>query len=263
MYTNSLVNALTMEWWNLLILVIAGAIAGFINSMAGAGSLITLPALMLTGLPADVANGTNRVGILVQSFTSYMGYRKAGVGGFGRSYLLMIPMCIGAVIGALVVGNISSDTLNRIVIGVMLLTAVLVFIQPAKWAKPLGDVPTKLVKNPWAWLAIFITGFYAGFIQVGSNFILLIMLVLWGNFDILHANAFKQIVQLAFTILVLPIFCINGKVAVIQGLILSAGTLIGSWTGSLLAVKKGAKFVRWLILAAVVLYAIRQIVARI
>ena len=82
-----------MEWWRLLILLVAGAIAGFINSMAGGGSLVTLPMLMLYGLPPDAANGTNRLGILVQAITSFVDYHRSGVKVNGRTSLLLIPLC--------------------------------------------------------------------------------------------------------------------------------------------------------------------------
>lgn len=249
-----------MEWGKLFVLLLSGVAAGFINSMAGGGSLLTLPALMLVGLPPDVANGTNRLGILVQSITSYIDYRRSGIKGFGRNFLFLIPLCVGAIAGALTVDYVPNEYLNYIIVAAMLLAASSLFIQPSKWSKPIGSVPTTFVRNPLAWIAIMMVGFYAGFIQVGANFMVLTILVLWGGFDLLHANAFKQLAQLAFTLLVLPIFIANGNVSWFPGLFLAVGSAIGAWIGARLAVKRGAKLVRWLLLASIVAFAIKQVV---
>ena len=249
-----------MEWWRLLILLVAGAIAGFINSMAGGGSLVTLPMLMLYGLPPDAANGTNRLGILVQAITSFVDYHRSGVKVNGRTSLLLIPLCAGACAGALTVNYVPHASLNLVIVCVMLLSASFLFIQPSKWNRPLGSLSTTFVRNPLAWISLLVAGFYAGFIQVGVNFVILIILVFWGGFDLLHANAFKQLAQFAFTLLILPVFIANGKVAWLPGLFLSCGSAIGSWVGAHLAVKKGAKLVRWLLVIAIVIFAIKQII---
>lgn len=251
-----------MEWWLYLVLLGAGAASGFINSMAGGGSLLTLPALMLAGLPADVANGTNRIGILVQSITGFADYRRSGVKGFGLNYLLLVPLCAGSLLGALAVGFVPNEALGYVIIAVILLASCCLFVQPAKWAKPLGQVSDRLARTPAVWAVMVAIGFYAGFIQVASGFLVLIVLVLWGSFDVLHANAFKLLTQLTFTLLVFPIFIANGKVAWMPGLFLSLGSIMGSWIGARLAVKKGSKLVRWLLVASIAVFAAREIYNR-
>lgn len=251
-----------MEWWLHLVLLGAGAASGFINSMAGGGSIVVLPALMLAGLPPDVANGTNRIGILVQSVTAYSDFHRLGIRGFGNAYLLLIPVGAGAIAGAITVRYVPNVALNYVIAGVMVLAASFLFIKPSRWARPEMEVPRGFAQNPLVWLAMLGVGFYAGFIQVGSNFIVLIILVLWGGFDLLHANAFKLAIQMAFTLIALPIFIFNGTIAWLPGIALTAGSVIGSWIGARLAVKKGVKLVRWLLFVTVILFAIKQIADR-
>lgn len=251
-----------MEWWLHLVLLGAGAAAGFINSMAGGGSIVVLSALMLAGLPPDVANGTNRISILVQSVTAYSDFRRLGVRGFGDTYLLMIPICAGAIAGALAVGYVPNAVLDYVIVGVMVLAASFLFVRPSRWARAQMEVPPGFSRNPLVWLSMAAVGFYAGFIQVGSNFVVLIILVLWGGFDLLHANAFKLLLQMAFTLIALPVFILNGTVAWLPGIALSVGSVLGSWLGARVAVKSGVKLVRWLLFVAVILFAAKEIGGR-
>lgn len=251
-----------MEWWTHLVLFGAGAASGFINSMAGGGSIIVLPALMLAGLAPDVANGTNRIGILVQSVTAYADFRRLGVRDFKNAYLLLIPVCIGAIVGALTVRHVPNTALNYVIAGVMVLAASFLFIKPSQWVRPQMEVPSGFSRTPLVWLSMLLLGFYAGFIQVGANFIALIILVLWGGFDLLHANAFKLLIQTAFTLIALPVFIASGKIAWIPGIALSLGAIGGAWIGARMAVKRGVKLVRVLLFVVVLLFAVKQIAER-
>ena len=98
-----------MEWYVYPAIVLAGFFSGFINTVAGSGSLITLPLLMALGLPANVANGTNRIGILLQNVVGTASYHKQKVLDFRGSMKLVIPAVAGSVIGARIAVDINEE----------------------------------------------------------------------------------------------------------------------------------------------------------
>lgn len=252
-----LANRCGVDYWSYAIVPLAGALAGFINAMAGSGSLLTLPALMVAGLDSGVANGANRIGILLQSATSFATYWRKGVRGFLPIMPLALPAMLGGIGGALFAVRVPSEVLDR-VIGVLLLAMVgLMFFDSSRWKGEARPVDCAMLRRPWLWVAFVGIGFYGGFIQVGSNFFILLALIYLGGMDLLHANAFKLLVQLAFTVVVLPIYIYHGRVHWPLALLLSAGSMLGAWIGVNVAVRGGGKLIRWVIIAVVSLFAVR------
>ena len=122
-----------MEWYIYAALVVAGVIAGFINTLAGSGSLLTLPLLMFIGLPPTVANATNRIGVLLQSAVGAASFRHQKVFEFRESLWFVIPSVVGSVIGALIASGFN-EQLMRIIIGVLLLFMFfMILYKPEKW----------------------------------------------------------------------------------------------------------------------------------
>lgn len=247
-----------MEWWGYAILFIAAFLAGVINSIAGSGSLLTLPALMLLGVPAPVANGTNRLAMLSQAIASVLNYRRHGIKDFGTGYWLVLPPSLGAAVGAYLALDIGEGLLRWILLGVMVVMVVLLFVDVKRWFTPVGSVPQGFARNPWVWVVLFLVGCYAGFVQVGSNYFVLFILVLWGHMDVHHANSLKLLVQCCFTVVALPFFISGGLVNWSIGLLMALGSGLGAWLGSFLALRLGMGFVRWVIVAAVLAFAVRQ-----
>lgn len=249
-----------MEWWSYPLVFLAGLGAGLINAMAGSGSLLTLPVLMLVGLPATVANGTNRLAMLTQAIASVLSYRRAGIRASGSSYWLVVPPGIGAIIGANLALSISDEILKWILVAIMLLMTVLLFVNTGRWLGGSSEADDRFVRNPLVWLVLFAIGLYAGFIQVGSNYFVLFLLVLWGGYDLHHANALKLVIQLCFTVLALPIFVLGGLVHWGLGLSCAGGSALGAWIGARLAVKRGVRFVRLLLVITVVVFTAKQLI---
>ena len=102
-----------MEIWHFPVVFIVGVVAGAINTLAGGGSLITLPVLIFLGLPATMANGTNRLAITVQSVLAVAGFKKKGVSDFKSSLLMSLPALAGALVGAQIAVDISDVLSNR------------------------------------------------------------------------------------------------------------------------------------------------------
>ena len=121
-----------MELWQFLVIFTVGVVAGVINTLAGGGSLITLPMLIFLGLPATVANGTNRLAITVQSMLAVAGFKRKGVSNFKLSFLMSLPALIGAIIGAQLAVDVSDILFKRILAVVMILVLGLILWNPIR-----------------------------------------------------------------------------------------------------------------------------------
>lgn len=235
-----------------LALVAIGAVTAFINMMAGGGSALTLPLLMFLGLPANVANGTNRIAILAQSISGVHVFHKKKVLNYKTDYRLTIPAIIGSLAGALFAVEIDENILRKVIGALMVMMLLLVVFKPEMWLK---DQAGKTEARPTV-LQYFIflcIGFYGGFIQMGVGFFLLAGLVLGSGQNLVKANAVKVFITLVFTVFSIGIFLWHGQVDVLAGLLLAAGSIAGAWLGAHFMVKKGAKYVRYVLLAAMVL----------
>ncbi len=238
-----------MEWYLVLAIVSVGVIVGFINTLAGSGSLLSLPLLMFLGLPATTANGTNRIGILFQSITAVAGFRKHKILSLSNGRPLWIAATIGVIPGAIFASQLN-DEIMKIVIGVLLiLMFFMILYKPKRWLQ--GSI-NSTQKHGLAQLIIFFgIGLYGGFIQAGVGFFLLSGLVLSAGYDLVKANAIKVLIVFLYTPITLIIFWLNDDIAIVPGLLLGLGNIVGAWIATKIAVEKGARFVRWLLLLAI------------
>lgn len=247
-----------MEPLTVLLLLGGGLLAGFVNTVAGGGSVVTLPILIEgVGLPATVANGTNRVAILLQNVAAVAGYRRGGALDVRRVLPLVPATVLGAVAGAWIATGIPPEALKRVFAGVIVLVALTVLLRPARW---LGGGDRRL-REPWRSLAFFGIGVYAGFVQAGVGFLLLAGLVLGSGFDLVKGNAAKVLLVLLATPLALLLFARAQQVDLAAGLVLAAGNVTGALIASALAVKKGAGWIRWVLVVAAVGAALRMLLA--
>lgn len=243
-----------MDWYIYPAIIAAGFFAGFINTLAGSGSLITLPLLIFLGLPANVANGTNRIGVLLQNVVAVGSFHGQQVMDWRRGLILSIPAVIGSVIGAQIAVNLDETMMRRAIGALMVVMLVVIWVRPQHWLEgrpELADKPFGWVQ----WLIFFAIGVYGGFIQAGVGIFLLAALVLSAGYDLVRANAVKVLIVLLFTISALGVFMFNQQVVWSIGLILAVGQMLGAWVAARMAVKRGAVFVRWLLIAVIVVSA--------
>ncbi len=242
--------------WNLLLLVIAGIFAGFINTLAGSGSLITLPFLMFLGLPANVANGTNRIAIFLQSLVGTASFKSKKVFTIREGIWYSLPSIIGAIIGAKIAVEINEQVME-IVIGIlMILMFFLMLFLPKAWTKPAADN----IKHKPGFIQIiilFLIGLYGGFIQAGVGIFLIAGLVLGAGFDLIKANAVKLLIVTVYTAFALLVFILDDKVDYQFGFILAAGNIIGTLIATKLSVKKGITFVKYVLLTVILASALQ------
>ncbi|MEW6776981.1 MAG: sulfite exporter TauE/SafE family protein [Bdellovibrionota bacterium] len=236
---------------NLFLLVVAGVGSGFMNTLAAGGSLLTLPALMLLGLPADYANGTNRVSVLAQSISTVLGFHEAGKFEVKAASLLLAPTAVGAAGGSLLASSLPADLLKPILLAAMVGMSLLMILRPASFSPPAGVIPKTLRERPDAILWLFLLGFYAGFAQAGVGFLALLILGPILRYDLLRANALKIFLSGVFGIVPLGIFLLAGKVLWAPGAILAVATVVGSRLGVGYALKADERAIRWVLLACV------------
>lgn len=247
-----------MEYKDLL-LILVGIVTGFINTVAGGGSVIILPVLILFfGLPAGVANGTNRIGILMQTMFSFWGFQSKGISPFvlgkKKSTIIGIITLIGAVIGSKIVIDIPEAVFTKILSFVMVGVLILTFWKP-KPPKLLQDQP-KLAYIITV-IVFFIIGMYAGFIQAGTGLLLILAMSILNNLSLVKANALKTIIAFIFTIGTISVFAYHNQINYLYGFLLGIGNALGGWTASRWSVKKGDKAIKIFMMVAVSLMAIK------
>lgn len=238
----------------ILILVVAGIITGFINTLAGGGSIVSLSVLMLLGLPAGVANGTNRLAILMQTLTATGSFKKFKMLDTRKGLVLAIPSVLGSIAGAWIASDINEQIIEKSIAVILLMMVFFILFRPEFWLKgkkSLQEKPVSLLQ-----IAIFFfIGIYGGYLQVGVGYFLLAGLVLGAGYDLVKANALKVMLVLLYTPFVLAVFILNKQVNYEYGLVLSAGSVAGAFMASHLAVKRGVVFVQWFIVIDILLTA--------
>jgi len=261
------------EWAVVPVLFLVGVVSGALNVVAGGGSFLTLPVLIFLGLPASVANGTNRVGIWLQNAGAVWGFDRHRVLAWRWAAWAAVPATAGAALGtwgALVVSDEAfRKTLAFLMVAISLWTLLDPFgrraAETGDRAVPGGPVPTGSLPGGsfpagarrWALVAgFFAVGAYGGFVQAGVGFLILAVTTL-GGLDLVRGNAVKVLSILAFTTLSLAIFVWQGKVDWPLGLALAAGSLAGGQLGVRLTVLKGHRWVKAVVTAAVVVFAVK------
>ena len=215
-----------------LLLFVGGIAAGIINTLAGNGSAITLSLLIFTGMPATVANATNRIGALVQTITAVVSLRRTPRTKFlfKDSLWFFIPSVLGSVLGAFLAVDIDPVLLKRIIGVIMLFLLGTMLYSPKKWAKPTDVSRTR--KTTLNWVLIFLTAVYGGFIQMGIGIMLLSVLVLLASYSLRDANIIKLMLALIFVVPAFIVFAATGDMVWLPGLILAAGQGIGALIGA-------------------------------
>jgi uncharacterized membrane protein YfcA len=243
-----------MEWYFYPALVLAGFAAGFINTLAGSGSAVTLPVLILLGLPANVANGTNRVAMVLQAATAEESFRRSGVLDLKGALILSVPAVVGSVIGAQMAADLNEEVMRRVIGVLMLVILAMVLLRPRRWLQ--GHLHQIAGWPDWRWLLVFVAiGVQGGFFQVGVGIFLLAGLVLGLDYDLVRANAVKVAINVSLTAASLLVFLWNGQVQWVPGLILGAGAVLGAHVAARVAVEKGTVWVRKALMVIVVLAA--------
>lgn len=241
-----------MDFLNLAFLFGVGAIAGFINVNAGGGSSLTLPILYFMGLDAALANGTNRIAILVQNIFAVASFQKSKINKFKTSIQLAVFTLPGAVIGALAATKMTNVLFERI-LGIALIFIVISLFYSHSFKNK--NVPKK--KNWLIYPAMLGIGFYGGLLQIGVGFLFMAALYHLLKIDLLLVNVHKVFIVFFYTVPALLIFLFTGNVNWKYGLVLAAGNALGGWWGAHAAVKGGEKIIRIILALAIIMMAFK------
>jgi uncharacterized membrane protein YfcA len=231
-----------------------GLLAGFMNVMAGGGSLITLPVLIFLGLPVAVANGTNRFAILVQNIAAVRSFQRQGYVDARAGIAFALTTIPGAVAGALVAIRVSEGLFRGILAGVLIL-AVIGLVIPSR---PKGDVePATRSARVLAFLAMFAIGFYGGFIQAGVGFLLMLVLHQLLHIDLVRTNMHKVLIVLVFSLPALAVFIATDNVAWTPAAVLAVGNASGAVVATRVSVKGGERPIRIVVGIVLAIMAVR------
>lgn len=244
------------QWYHYVFLVGVGFVVGFINTVAGGASLISLPILIFLGLPPAVANGTNRVAIVLESAMGVLGFRSKGVSTFPFNSYLGISALFGSILGAYIAVDIKGETFNRVLAIIMLLVVVLIALKP----KVRLDAMAERLQGRYLWIAIlafFFIGIYGGFINAGIGFIIMLFLNYVNRLSLIKANATKSAVVFIYTLAALMVFALNDKINWKMGFVLAIGNGMGAWTSSRISVARGDGFIKTFLVVMVLVLAIK------
>ncbi len=244
--------------WDYVALILAGIVAGFINVMAGGGSIITVPIMMFLGVPGPIANGTNRLPIVVQNITACLTYLRHGVPKLGLILSLSLCAIPGAIAGALLGVSISVEAFNVVLAGVMGLVLILILTNAQSHE---GEVTFKTSRNRL--LAghglMVIAGFWGGFIQIGMGFILLPILHRVLGLNLVTANIHKVFIILFYTLSALLVFGNQLELLWWIGGVMALGNGVGGWLGARLTLFGGDPVIRTLLIIAITVMIVKLI----
>ena len=242
------------ELTRLALLFLLGSFAGFMNVMAGGGSTLTLPMLIFLGLDSSLANGTNRIAILIQNLSAIISFKQEHFSQFKTSLKLAAFTLPGAIIGAMVAVNISNELFKRI-LGIVMIGVIFTLVIPKSKLK---NLQADANFNPWlVYPALFGIVFYGGFIQVGVGFLLMASLHYLMKQSLVYVNMHKVFIVLIYTIPALLIFIYTDNVNWSFGLILASGNMIGAWWGAKFSVKGGEKVIKIILIVAIGLMSLK------
>jgi uncharacterized membrane protein YfcA len=229
--------------WQAALLTAVGVIAGFLNVMAGGGSLLTVPVMVFMGLPGPVANGTNRIAILAQNLSAITAFRRRGLADLRLSLSLSACAIPGAVAGALVGVRLEGVWFNRVLALVMITVMLVMHFGGQRNPAPAEHQPDR--RQLWrGHLLMIAVGFWGGFIQIGVGFLIMPVLNRVMGFDLVRTNMHKVAIVAAYTVAALLVFASQVQVLWVVGAALALGNAIGGYLGAHFSVSRGEGLIR-------------------
>lgn len=228
---------------NLIFLCVAGFFAAFIDSIAGGGGIISIPAYLLAGVPPHLALGTNKFSASCASFTSSIKFAKSGKVDFDLLKILGPFTLIGAVLGVNTVLSINANYLNTIVLVLLLFVGVYSLFSKTTGIEDNYSGLSKKHKISGILLAFFL-GFYDGFFGPGVGSFLIFGLIKIFKFDFVRAGGNGRVLNFISNIAALVMFAIRGQIDYKLGIPVAIFMAIGAKLGTKVALDRGAKLMK-------------------
>uniref|UniRef100_A0A7C5RI66 Probable membrane transporter protein n=1 Tax=Fervidobacterium thailandense TaxID=1008305 RepID=A0A7C5RI66_9BACT len=238
-----------------VLLFLGGLFSGIVNVLAGGGSFVTLPILSLFGLPPSVANGTNRIAILLQNVSATANFMKNKMLDIPLATRLLIPTMTGAILGTSIAIKIPERWLQTSLGIIFLFMAVYMMLPERKKRRKTDNNVAVLLRH----LVFFLIGIYGGYIQAGVGFFLVTALTKLEHVELKMANAMKIVLTLAFTFVSLLLFTVGKKVEIVPGMVLGAGSFIGGAVGAKLNSILGVKVIKTVLVGMMIISALLYI----
>ncbi len=244
-----------MEFWQIIILALTGILAGWLNVMAGGGSLLTVPVMLFMDLPGPVANGTNRIAILAQNITAVYAFFRKGFSDFRLSMTLSLAASVGAAGGAMLGVKLEGIWFERVLALVMVAVMLIMAMGNGKAKSTETDgEPKRLLLGH---LCMVGAGFWGGFIQIGVGFILMPILHKVMGLDLVRVNMYKVFVVLIYTFVALAIFASQLELMWWAGIGLAVGNSIGGWYGAHTTINKGEVWIKRVMYVALSVFIVK------
>lgn len=244
------------SWQILSIVFVAGLVSGFINTFAGSATAINYFLFSMLGIPLSVANGTVRLGVLMQAFATSINFYRKGKLDITKGLFISIPLTLGSIAGAEIAVNIDISVFEKLIGLVLLLLLFLLFYDSDRWIKGKAILTTHKVKF-WHFIIYTLIGVYGGFIHIGAGIFLTAAFVWISGYDLVKAAAMKLFVVLIYTPFVFAVFASNNQVEYLIGFVTGLGNLIGGLIASNLAIKKGSGFVRYMLVVFLSIFSLK------
>ncbi len=232
-----------------------GVVSGYLNVLAGGGSALVLPVLIFMGLDGALANGTNRIAILLQNISSAAEFQRSRGYPVKRVLVYSLWTLPGAVAGAFYATSVS-DELFQTILGAVIIGVVITMVLP-RGVILSGAAREGLTRSPWIYPALLVIGFYGGFVQVGVGFLFMAALYHLLRLDLVNVNMYKVLIVLVYTVPALLIFMWSGDVDWILGTVLAAGSALGGWLAVKASIRGGEKVIRIALVAALLIMGIK------
>ena len=229
------------ELWQLPLLFATGLAAGFVDSIAGGGGLITLPVLLGLGFTPQAALGTNKLQATFGSASAAWHYAEAGTVDWRDCTQGFLFAFVGAAGGALWVQQLDATILKRVIPVLIAAVALYALLKPQMGEK---DLHPRMQRGWFDVLFGMGLGLYDGFFGPGTGMFWTMAFVLGMGFNLTRATGYTKVMNFASNLSSLAIFLIGGQVLFVAGLVMGAGQLLGARLGSRMVVKRGAKFIR-------------------
>ncbi len=243
-----------IEFWKIGLLFITGIVSGWINVLAGGGSILSVPVMVFLGMPGPVANGTNRIGIVAQNIFAVWGFFRKGFSDFRLSATLAACASVGAFFGAMLGARLDGVWFERTLAMIMLVVVGLTMTGIGKKKIQHEGEARNLALGHVLMVG---AGFWGGFIQIGVGFILMPILNRVMGFDLVRTNMHKVFIALTFSLVALAVFASQVEIEWVLGIALAAGFAVGGWLGANAAIAKGEVLIKRVFYVALAAMAIK------
>lgn len=239
----------------LILLLLTGIATGFLNVMAGGGSMLSVPIMIFLGVPGTIANATNRIAILPQNISAVIAFYRKGFANFRLSLSLAACTIPGTIVGAYIASRIPNDQFNGLLAIIMIIVLIVMALPNPKTIDN-RESPTKnrLIAGH---LLMVLIGLWGGFIHIGVGFLLMPVLNRVMQLDLITTNSHKVFIVLCYTTFALIVFASQLELIWKYGVALAIGTTIGGWIAANFQINKGIGAIKWTLNVVIIAFIIK------